>query len=131
MFKYTIMIIIFTIILLILQNSNITLFTSLLLYVSSALHILCIPYYCIEVLCWVALAVVPDDEFCDPLALNDPPGARTPPTPQVVLLIQLECDNVPWRTFGRYHPYQISCATWPRLSPSAAAAAVHLVQLVP
>jgi hypothetical protein len=28
--------------------------------------------------------VVPDDEFCDPLSLDDPPGARTPPTPPVV-----------------------------------------------
>jgi hypothetical protein len=30
--------------------------------------------------------VVPDDESChgDPLALDDPPGARTPPTPPVV-----------------------------------------------
>ncbi len=37
-----------------------------------------------EFLCWVALAVVPDDEFCDPLALDDPPGARTPPTPPVM-----------------------------------------------
>ncbi len=31
----------------------------------------------------VFLAVVPDDEFCDPLALDDPPGARIPPTPPV------------------------------------------------
>jgi hypothetical protein len=28
--------------------------------------------------------VVPADEFCDPLALNDPRGARTPPTQPVV-----------------------------------------------
>jgi hypothetical protein len=28
--------------------------------------------------------VIPNDEFRDPLALDDPPGARTPPTPPVV-----------------------------------------------
>ena len=28
--------------------------------------------------------MVPDDEFCDPLSLDDPPGARAPPTPPVV-----------------------------------------------
>ena len=28
--------------------------------------------------------MVPDDGFCDPLALEDPAGARTPPTPPVV-----------------------------------------------
>ena len=33
---------------------------------------------------WDAVAVVPDDDFCDPLALEDPAGARTPPTPPVV-----------------------------------------------
>jgi hypothetical protein len=34
--------------------------------------------------CCVALALVPYDEFCDPLPLDDPPGARTPPTPLVM-----------------------------------------------
>jgi hypothetical protein len=28
--------------------------------------------------------VGPDDEFCDLRALDDPPGAHTPPTPQVM-----------------------------------------------
>ncbi len=28
--------------------------------------------------------MVPDDEFCDLLALDDPPGVRTPPTPPVM-----------------------------------------------
>jgi hypothetical protein len=32
----------------------------------------------------VALSVVPDDEFCDPFDLDDPPGSRTPPTTPVV-----------------------------------------------
>ncbi len=35
-------------------------------------------------MCWVALAVVPDDEFCHLLALDDPPGARAPPTQPVM-----------------------------------------------
>ncbi len=55
--------------------------------------------------------MVSDNELCDPLSLDDPPGARTPPTLPVVLLLLLQCDNVPWRTLGRY-PYQISCAPW-------------------
>ncbi len=38
----------------------------------------------IDVLCFVALAVVPDDDFYDPLDLDDPPGSSTPPTPPVV-----------------------------------------------
>ncbi len=78
------MLIILTIILLILQNSDIILVALLLLYVLYALYVLCISQYCIEFLCRAALAVVPDDEFCDPLSLDDPPGACTTPTPPVV-----------------------------------------------
>ncbi len=33
---------------------------------------------------WDAVAVVPEDDFCDPLALEDPARARTSPTPPVV-----------------------------------------------
>jgi hypothetical protein len=33
---------------------------------------------------WDALAVAPDDDLCVPLALEDPAGARTPPTPPFV-----------------------------------------------
>ncbi len=33
---------------------------------------------------WHWLAVVPDDDLCDPLPLDDPAGACTPPTPPAV-----------------------------------------------
>ncbi len=67
-----------------------------------------------------AVAVVPDDDFCDPLALEDPAGARTPPTPPVVPSPSDSPAPVRHRAMAHLRPVSIpALVTWPERIPHA------------
>jgi hypothetical protein len=49
------------------------------------IHLMHLPkLYKFTLFCSIVLAVVADDEICDPLDFDEPPGSRTPPTLQVL-----------------------------------------------
>ncbi len=52
--------------------------------------------------------MVPYDEFCNPLALDDPPGARTPPTPPVASVLSPSPSPAPMRQRAMEHLRRVS-----------------------
>ncbi len=89
------MLIIFTIALIFFQNE---LIIDLLLYSWYTLYILCIDSNCV-----IFLAIVPDDDICDPLHLDDPFELHTPPTP----LVEVSPSHLP--TSPCFQAHQATC----------------------